>query len=643
MHFGFYGYTFSVAAEHLLHRETFRQMNDLRHRDKFTKQLALCNVSFALSMLLAFSLWAALAAAQVPTTSPTLTSVRLVGAQQLASSSLSTLFSLPAPLDSLSFHAALNRLRDIYLRLGYYDFQLNSVRWVYSPDSSQVHAEVFFTEGKPTRIGEIHLVGNRTLSTDALRFLMRTHEGDALDSETLEQDFNAILEKYEELGRPFSKISIAALERVQNKASEPVLRLVICVQEGALVKIAGYKFSDSLNTQPETILRELSLKIGEPYSERKFLSLQPRLERLGWFEKVSEPELLVIPPQHKDSDTLYAIIRLDLVEGHVNTFDGIVGYQPPIPPEEAGIVTGFVHIGLRNLFGTGRQLGVRWLRPNNFTQELRLSYQEPWILGIPLTATFNVMQLQQDSSFSQLLLSSALSYQLSEQLSVSGLLQLETINPIFQGTARIDPILQSSITLTGAAIAYDSRDNLLNPSSGIYFRNEYRIGTKTLNASDSLLQALQVRRSVVQQRLSLEAEWYQPTFLRQVFALRLVGQALLAEEVQLSDLFRFGGAQTLRGYREQEFLASRYAFLNLEYRLQLSPKSFAFVFYDVGYFFKPQNPLNPLDRMQEGWRKGFGAGARIDTPLGIVGISYALGEGDTILRGKVHFNLLNQF
>lgn len=601
------------------------------------------SVLIGLISVLQFVLWLSSAAAQNRAPFPMLKNVRLYGAKALSPSAFATIFSVPAPLDSLAFQRQVERLKAIYLRLGYYDFQLDSVRWTYSADSSEVTADLFFTEGKRTCIGAIEFIGNRLLSSDDLRFLMRTREGDALDSETLEQDFETILDRYEDLGRPFSKISIASIELVPHDAAETSLRLLIDLSEGPAVRIAGYRFSDSLNTQAETLLRELPLKVGELYSEKKFLALKPRLERLGWFEKVSEPELLVIQPTRSDSDTLDALIRIDLVEGNVNTFDGAIGYQPPIPPEEAGIVTGLVNIGLRNLFGTGRQLSVRWLRPNNFTQELRLSYQEPWILGIPLTATLYVMQLQQDSSFSQLLLSGALSYRLSEHLSVSALLQLETINPIFQGAARLAPILPSSITLTGAGLIYDSRDNLLNPSRGIFFRNEYRIGTKTLSIADSLLAVLTVRPSVVQQRLSLEAEWYQSTFLRHVLALRLVGQALLAEEVQFSDLFRFGGAQTLRGYREQEFLASRYAFANLEYRFQLSPKSFAFVFYDIGYFFKPPNPLNLSDTMQEGWRQGFGAGARLDTPLGIVGVSYALGEGDTLLRGKVHFNLINQF
>lgn len=642
-------------------------MNSLQIGSKFTKSLALFNAkSQAQGNLIAASsnkrliykifAWCALgcvalfcpekSVAQDLSAPLTLKSVRLYGAKDLSSAKLAAIFPTPAPFDSLAFQTQLERLKSIYARLGYYDVKIDSVRWDIVPELRHIHAEIFLSEGNLTKIAQIQFSGNRALSESDLRLMMSTREGDALDSETLEKDFDAVLSRYETLGRPFAKISVAAIERIEMRASESEtsvgLKLSLAIEEGALVRIVGYKFSDSLNTQPETITRELPLKVGEPYNEEKFAQLKPRLERLGYFERVSEPELLILQ-KSLQSDTLQAIIKLDLVEGNVNTFDGIIGYQPPIPPEETGFLTGLVNIGLRNLFGSGRRLGVRWQRPNNFTQELRVNYQEPWIFGIALNASLEAMQLQQDSSFSQLLLAGSLSYRLSENFSVSALAQIERINPIFQGERRADPILQSGITLTGIGIAYDSRDYPLNPTSGVFFRNEYRIGAKTLDAPDSLIEALGVRSSVVQQRLSLEAEWYQQTFLRQVLALRVVGHALLAEEVQFSDLFRFGGAQTLRGYREQEFLASRYAFANVEYRLQLSRKAFAFLFYDVGYFFKPQNPLNALDIAREGWRQGVGIGARLETPLGLLGVSYALGEGDTILRGKVHFNLINLF
>jgi outer membrane translocation and assembly module TamA len=42
-------------------------------------------------------------------------------------------------------------------------------------------------------------------------------------------------------------------------------------------------------------------------------------------------------------------------------------------------------------------------------------------------------------------------------------------------------------------------------------------------------------------------------------------------------------------------------------------------------------------------RIGYGAGARVDTPLGLIGVSLAFGKGDTFSSGKLHLRLVNEF
>jgi hypothetical protein len=42
-------------------------------------------------------------------------------------------------------------------------------------------------------------------------------------------------------------------------------------------------------------------------------------------------------------------------------------------------------------------------------------------------------------------------------------------------------------------------------------------------------------------------------------------------------------------------------------------------------------------------RIGYGAGLRIDTPLGLIGVSLAFGKGDTFGTAKLHIRLANEF
>jgi outer membrane protein insertion porin family len=141
----------------------------------------------------------------------------------------------------------------------------------------------------------------------------------------------------------------------------------------------------------------------------------------------------------------------------------------------------------------------------------------------------------------------------------------------------------------------------------------------------------------------LDLEFYKQLFHRQVIAVELHGMALIASQIEISDLFRFGGSHDLRGYREQQFMASQLIYSNIEYRFLLSRDTFAFLFCDLAYFYKPPNPLNSLDGSFNAYKTGYGFGVRLETPLGILGVSYALGEKTSFLDGLVHFGIINEF
>jgi outer membrane protein insertion porin family len=111
---------------------------------------------------------------------------------------------------------------------------------------------------------------------------------------------------------------------------------------------------------------------------------------------------------------------------------------------------------------------------------------------------------------------------------------------------------------------------------------------------------------------------------------------------ETADLYRFGGTRSVRGYREGQFLASRVGWSNVELRYSLTRRSFAAAFYDFGYYYRPEDNV-ALTPSQEGFVFGYGLGVRIETGLGMFGVSYALGKGDSILEGKVHFGIINDF
>jgi len=117
---------------------------------------------------------------------------------------------------------------------------------------------------------------------------------------------------------------------------------------------------------------------------------------------------------------------------------------------------------------------------------------------------------------------------------------------------------------------------------------------------------------------------------------------LTSDFIEVGDLYRFGGTNSLRGYRENEFLGSRVAWTNTEYRFLLSRHSFFFGLFDTGYFFLPGDGSKGLSSIEH-LKYGYGVGIRLETSLGNIGVSVALGEGDSFSQAKLHIGLINNF
>ncbi len=432
------------------------------------------------------------------------------------------------------------------------------------------------------------------------------------------------------MGFPLARCEIQTLESRPGDQADSLL-LLLKIDEGRRVAIDEIRVAGNRETKSSVVVRETRVTPGELFNPAKVNAIRTRLNRLNIFSSVSEPEL------YMRGDTGGLLITVQ--EGNTNTFDGIVGYVPAAATGQSGYVTGLVSVGMRNLFGTGRKLSVRWQREDRYSQELGFRYVEPWIFGAPVNVGGGFLQRQQDSSYVHRTIDGQADLMLSEELSIGVLVRSEDVIPSIDST-HVSTTRPSSILAIGANILYDTRNDLYNPTTGARYRIEYSYGNKTLTADPSRTAASSGKSKV--QKLLLDLEFYLTTFSRQVIAFGVHGYEVRGPEIQESDMFRFGGAKTLRGYRENQFLGSRVAWTNAEYRFLLGRRSFLFGFLDTGYYNRPAEPEQNLPG-EDGVKYGYGFGLRTDTPLGNIGVSFALGQGDSFSQGKIHVGLINDF
>lgn len=533
------------------------------------------------------------------------------------------------PLSDQALHTDVRTVTEVYRQNGYFDVRV-SAEHESDGDATRVDVRIMVMEGPQTRVGTVTIAGNTVFTADELTALLDTRAGTVPGLRTLERDMDAIVQRYERAGHAFVQCAVASMQSREGPDGTQ-LDITLAIDEGPRVTIDELQVSGNTETRDEVIVREMRIGVGETFDPVKIDAIRPRLRRLNIFADVAEPELYM-----RGGATG---IKVSVSEGRTNTFDGVVGYVPPTTVGESGYLTGLASVSMRNLFGTGRRLAFRWQREDRFSQELGLRYLEPWVLGYPANLGGGYAQRKQDTSYVRTMFDAKAELMLTDKLSLGLLFGADGIVP--SATVASGRVFRSSTITIGGEVQYDVRDDLYSPTSGARYRTDYQYGRKRIiGVPEALLPFVETDPTV--QKIGLDLEFYLSVVNRQVLAVGVHGRDVRSGHVEEGDLFRFGGARSLRGYRENQFVGSRVVWSNVEYRLLLARRSFLYGFFDSGYYVRPADPLRSIEQA-DAFKTGYGLGVQLETALGTLGVSFALGEGDSFSTGKVHFGLINEF
>ena len=512
-------------------------------------------------------------------------------------------------------------LRDILEALqarGYWFARIDSVRRT-SGGSSASHRLVHASTGRRWRL---QMTGAPP-PISAVAQIWGESTSRKLDEASFMDETNRLLRACAQQGYPLAALSV---DSVSLRMPAAVASLHLRVDPGPLVTIDSILVRGNRITRRAVLVRELPIKAGEVFRIDRVEEIPSRLLRLGFIRNASPPQLA------RDARGYHWLV-VEVVEGGGNTLNGVAGYNPGTETTK-GYLTGLIDLSFGNLFGTGRQLGARWEKRSRDTQELGLRYREPWIFGYPLNFAGAFQQLIQDTLYVERQVEVALEWPLSPRLSLTGRLSRQSVSPDSLASEQLS-LPESRVLGAAFGLSYNSLDAPLNPRRGVVYQTSIESGRKRI-ASLGAIPASSTHR----QRVIIDFQIVVPTWRSQVISLGAHGRQVMSGEefVSITDEFRLGGATTLRGYREEQFRGSRVGWSNFEYRYLLGPRSRAFVFFDGGYAFKKTAAATT-----EEFKRAYGIGMRVETPLGVVGVDYGLGEGDGLLAGKVHVSVVNSF
>ncbi|HLE56597.1 MAG TPA: POTRA domain-containing protein [Rhodothermia bacterium] len=529
-------------------------------------------------------------------------------------------FEVRAPVDSAE--SIGGELLDWYSAEGYYSARVDSIRVQPAPGPA-VH--LFVQSGPRTVIGDIHVSGAKTFVPDALLGSMDTREGQVLRPEVLERDISRLLKRYEARGFVLASIEIV---RVADEDLDGALDVVIHVDEGPFLELGAIELPGARRTRPAFIANVLGLETGAPLDRYDAEEFARRLRETGLFVEVDSIRLAVSAEER-------AVVRIWLREDVPGSFDAVVGYLPDAASGGGGSVVGNVNILLRHIFGAGRAFDFKFHRLPQSTSRVSVRASDPFAFGLPVRIGAGFDGFQQDSTYDSRRYSLEGGLRLAEGLEVFATGSRELTRP---GSARELEVPSSDSWFAGVGFKYVRIDRRVNPRQGYEVTSNVESGRKRRDRAQ--LSPRDLADEVIrQQRFSVSGRAFVPVALRHVAVVGTDARGIQSPSYDFSDLIRFGGAQSLRGYNEEQFQGDVVARLLTEWRYLLDRTSHLFVFFDLGYYGAPETGTssNVANRFDE-FLAGYGFGLELGTGAGQFSVSLGFNR-DEGLDAKVHLGM----
>lgn len=569
----------------------------------------------------AWATWMILSAAALPAT---VSRVEFRGNAALSDARLSQAVrgALPASADSAGIHAILARALDACRDEG---FLRASATGGLRADSTLV---LELHEAGLVTVGALELEGCRGLAAERVRRRLELREGRALTERALLGDADRILALYENEGFPFARVTpgrFALAGPDEGRGGATPLSVAFVVEEGPMSRLAGLELRGAKVTRRETVERTMRLRRGAIYRQREVDRGLERLGRAGLFREIGEPGLR---PSASGRDVT---LLLEVTEGPRNSIEAGMGYVPRGGAVREGYVTGTVDLRLSNIAGTGRNADVRWRRFSPGSASWRVAYREPWLPRIPLAVEASLRQEVRDSTFTTRGAELALEWPVSHSvdLTLSGLRERTTT-----GARGFGFVERSRRQAASLGIRADRRDDRENPRRGGTFALRGGLGRRRVEREES--GAGEVSESVGESRLAGELAAYLPFGRTAVLAVETDLRAVKNRglDVPFYDLYFLGGSGGPRGYAEEQFFGETAGRAALEARWLTGVRSRFHLFLDLGY---------DVRRGASATHWGYGAGLRLESGLGLVGLDLGLPLGGSLSDAKLHLRLAQQW
>jgi outer membrane protein insertion porin family len=402
-------------------------------------------------------------------------------------------FGSGGPYKQDVFERDVLMLSALYYDKGYLSVQIGTPRVMLTPDRQGIDISISIHEGPRYKIRQLRIYERDNEGKEieplggrrALRLMLKEQSGDFFNRAALIKELGSVRTLYRDAG-------YANVEAEPETQLDPVheeVDIVVPIRRGPLVHIERIEVKGNTKTRDKVIRREVILQEGELFSESAMEASKRRITALGYFERVD-----VSTEQGSSPDKVS--INFEVAEKPTGTFQVGAGFSSI----ESFIAT--AQVQQANLFGNGQSVALQ-AQVSALRQLVTLRFFEPYFLDSLWNASaelYDTLYVFPDFARRSVGGSATFGYALINpwlRVSLTGTLEWDSVDTqptntffgtapgftsVFQTLPLANLFNSGRVVSLRPTITYDTRDNRLFPTSGIFLQASSEISSELLGS-----------------------------------------------------------------------------------------------------------------------------------------------------------------